>query len=534
MGKTVDEMGDQTADKTKPASASAASALNALDGRQQSQTTPDMAQLGKGLALPGLIIGLLTGIAIYGIVEYWIDENDGARLGFTALLAVATASAAYLLLAETRRFVSPLIGALFIAGLLAGPDYFMTVVDGNAQADYTPFPAIFWFGVARGLVAYLLVTLFKAMLEEGAPPPYSGVFFHGVTMPLISAGANVFAILALILLFAWARLLKEMDVTFFNELFQEPWFILPFLGAIGGLSIAMMRGQQAVLGALRYVILLFCRIAMPITAALTITLFMVLAAKGPAAVYETPAPSTIMICLAFAGMLIFNGVYQNGEAKAPALWLRLSTIVALIGFPVYALLAFHAFSLRVEEYGLTPPRVIGLAITFLAAAYSAVCIAGLVSELNWRARRWMAPVGPLNTLMAVLWVVVLTGLATPFANPWALSADSQYARIANQKTSAKEFDYGYLRFKLGPYGENALTRLEGLNNHPEATEIRAGIARARQAPSYWAYKYPDQYSPIVETPVDEGDTTEAQTPAAEAGPLDLELNPEGAPEDDPQ
>ena len=40
---------------------------------------------GKGLVLPGLIVGLLTGLAIYGVVEYWIDDMDDKPLAITVL-----------------------------------------------------------------------------------------------------------------------------------------------------------------------------------------------------------------------------------------------------------------------------------------------------------------------------------------------------------------------------------------------------------------------------------------------------------------
>lgn len=473
---------------------------------------------GKGLALPGLIVGLLTGLAVYGVVEHWIDGADDKPLPITALFFILTTAAAYLLLAETDRLFQAVGGAVVIAALFILPDFYMAVIAGDESNNLSNFPPLFWFLASRGLVAYLLVTLVKSSFEQGAPPPYREVFFHGLTLPLIAGGAKVFAGLALVLLFAWARLLKEMDVEFFNRVFQEPWFIFPFLGAVGGLSIAMMRSQQAVLGALRFILLLFCRIVMPITAVFTITFLFVLVFKGAGAFFEWWRPSVMMIGLALAGMLIFNGVYQNGEGGPPPAWLRLSTLVTLIGFPIYTGLAFYALMLRIGEYGLTPPRIAGLAIAGLVAAYSIVCIAGLLSELNWRAKRWMAPVAPLNTGMAALWIIVLTALATPLVNPWALSAQSQYARLADERVPAEEFDFGYLHFELGRYGDRALDQLLALDNHTEAAAIRAGVARARAAKSRWEYDNPG-IAP---------DSPEEDASQPESGPMGLELNPADA------
>lgn len=487
-------------------------------------TETDIRKTGKGLALPGLIVGLLTGLAVYGITEYWIDGADDKPLPITVLFFTVTTAAVYLLLAEKDRLFNAVLAAVVIAGLLVPPDYFMANLAGDETNNLSPFPPIFWFLVSRGIVVFLLATLTKASLEKGAPPPYSEVFFHGLTIPLIAGGAKLFAALALMLLFAWARLLKEMDVNFFNELFQEPWFIFPFLGAIGGLSIALMRGQQAVLGALRFIILLFCRIVMVITAIFTITFLLVLAAKGTGPIFDKPYPSAIMMGLALAGMLIFNGVYQNGEGAPPPAWLRLPTIIALIGFPIYTGLAFYAFWLRIEDYGLTPARIAGLSVNGLIGAYSIVCLAGLLTELNWGGRRWMPLVGSLNTLMALAWVVVLTALATPIVNPWAISANSQYDRIADEKVSADEFDFGYLRFELGEYGDRALERMLALTGHPEAAAIREGVERARAAKSYWEYKNPEFISSDVPVDID----TTASQPTDDDGPMSLEINPEGA------
>lgn len=449
----------------------------------------------KGLALPGLIIGLATGLAVYGVVEFWIDGRDNNPLAVTALFFIVTTAAAYLLLAEAGSLIRAAAGALVIAALLLIPDYWMANAGGDETSNVASFPVFFWFLLGRSLTAFLLITLIKAGLDGGGRrflPAYSNVFFHGLTMPLIAGGAKLFAGLALVLLFAWARLLKEMDVTFFNTLFQEPWFILPFLGAIGGLSIALMRGQQSVLNALRFILLLFCRILMVITALFTATLLLVIALKGVDVVFDRPYPSIWMMGLAIAGMLIFNGVYQNGESPPPPLWLRLPTLITLAGFPVYALLAFYAFGLRIDAYGLTPARIAGLAVNALVAAYSIVCLAGLLTEFNWRGKRWMPLVGPLNTVMAMVWIVTLAALATPLVNPWAISAQHQYSRVARQKADIEEFDFGYMRFSLGRYGDRALEKMLSLEDHPQAAAIRDGVKRARSSGSYYEYKHPER------------------------------------------
>jgi len=483
---------------------------------------------GRGFALTALIIGLVTGLAIYGLVEYWVDEVDSPRLSLTVVFFVATAPALTLLMATGGGLMRSAVFAVAIAAILAVPNYFMSVTTGNDH-NLNEFPPIFWFSLGAPLAAFIMTTLAKAALDEGTPPPYSAIFFHGITLPLIGGGAKLFAILALILLFAWAALLKSMDVAFFHNLFQEPWFILPFLGAIGGLSIAMMRAQQSVLGALRFILLLFSRIAMPIMAVFSLTFLLVLIVNGPGAILDKDLSrdfifgqtSAVILFISFFAMLVFNGVYQNGEGAPPPAWLRIATIIAIASFPIYAGLASYALWTRIGEYGLTPPRIFGAAVSALAFLYSFVCVAGLVTELNWGGKRWMPLVAKLNPIMAGIWVIVLLALATPIANPWAMSAKSQEQVLLSGKVKAADFDFGYLRFELGSHGAKVLDRLAVISAHPEAAAIREGVERARTASNRWEYRN----SGVVDEPQTE--TTAPVTPVAE--PMKLQLNPDDNP-----
>ena len=498
--------------------------------KKQAGASP--AENGRGLGLISLVVGLATGGAVYWITDRWIDASTPTPLSITTLQMIVAFAAGWLLLSERRDFLRPVVPAALIAAILAGPTWFMMSVVISRQFELVEFPVFFWFFLAAPLAFYLMLSLAKAALETGFPPKYASHYFHGLTLPLIAGGAKLFAGLSLILLFAWAALLKQMDVGFFSELFDEPWFILPFLGAIGGLSIAMIRAQQAVLGALRFILLLFSRIAMPIMALFSITFLIVLTLKGPGAILDAEfffgRPGAVILFLAFAGMLIFNGVYQNGEAAPPPAWLRLSTIIAIALFPVYTGLAAYGLVARIGEYGLTPPRIGGIAMTLLAFAYSLVLIAGLLTELNWRAPKWMPLVAPLNTVMSILWIVVLLGLSSPFLNSWSISAKSQEQLLLSGKIDAKKFDFGYLHFKLGKEGDAALARIETAENHPQIETIRGEIARARAALTYWEYKNPDLSDRELETPASKiesgGD--------AQPGPMDLDLNPDDAPVDE--
>ncbi|MEO0880765.1 MAG: DUF4153 domain-containing protein, partial [Pseudomonadota bacterium] len=257
----------------------------------------------------------------------------------------------------------------------------------------------------------------------------------------------------------------------------------------------------------------------------SVTFILVLIANGTAAVFDRAYPGATMLALALTGMLIFNGVYQNGEGKPPPLWLRLSTIITLLALPVCVGLAGYALWLRVESYGLTPPRIAGLAITGLACAYGVVGLIGVLSEIRWRTERWMPAIAPLNTAMAIVWTLVLIALASPLAHPWAISAHSQETLLLSERIDAEEFDFSYLKFRLGPYGARALDRIEAARDHPQAALIADEITRVRQAANRWEYQNPDR----VKT-----EPAPAAAPETDSGPETLDFNPADNPDIDPQ
>ena len=470
-----------------------------------------------GFALRAAAAGLLAGAAFYAIGEFWVDEVRQSRLGLTALACVATFAVVFLLLARSGSFWRGAPYALAIAVISAAPAYGVLWVLDFGE-DLHLFPALFWALVGAPMSAYLMAVFARAVLEDGAPPPYSTVFFHGLTMPLIAVGAFLIALLALVLLFAWALLMRSIDIDAFHALFQEPWFILPFLGAVGGLAIALMRRQATVLGALRYILLLASRMLTPILAVLCVTLTIAFAVNGFDAAFMRPSPAAVSLLLAFVSALVINGVYQNGESPPPGLWLRMPALVVLATIPIFAAAAAYALHLRIDAYGLTPPRVLGLAMTALAGAYGAISLAALATEFRWGANTWLPVLAPLNQVMAGLWVIAFLALATPVADPWRLSAGNQAQRLLTGSVSTEDFDFGYLRFQLGEHGERALDRLRQAEDHPEARALREGVDRARNALSYWEHQR-DAAARKAET-------------APQDGPMGLELNPSDNPDAD--
>jgi len=466
--------------------------------------------------LPATVIGAAAGLALQQIVTR-IEDADAVFPVVTAVFILAFTKA-LLLLARA--------GGWLVAGAVAAGIALLLAAVSGALADLAPdenrldmFPVGFWFVVGAPLSGFLMTTLAKAALGAGrAPPPYRAVFAAGVAIPLILASAALFSWFTVLLLFAWAQLLHLIGVDLFLDLFQTPSVMIPIGGGLGGLSIALVRGQESVLGALRFVLLLLCRIAMPVIAVFSLTFCLAVAVNGPAPIFAWERPSWLMLGLSLAAMLVFNGVHQTGEGPPPRAWLRIATLIAIATFPVYAGLAGWALWLRVAEHGLTPARIFGLAVNGLVVVYAVGLLAASLTEIGWPRKRWLPLVGPFNTAMAALWVVVLIALHTPPLDPWRMTAEDQFARFEAGETSLEDFDFAYARFRLGVHGEEILNRMTNLSGREDLAEIRAEVRKVRSRENEWDYNNLDEEaSPTPEeAPDQDGEPDNAPSPSETA------------------
>jgi hypothetical protein len=119
-----------------------------------------------------------------------------------------------------------------------------------------------------------------------------------------------------------------------------------------------------------------------------------------------------------------------------------------------ALISFYSVWLRVEQYGLTPDRV----IAFAFAAVGSIYAVGYAAAALWPGR-WMQPLQITNIIAAVAWVAVVAGMLTPLADPYRLSVENQLNRLKSGRTALAQFDFDFLKFDAGRYGELALATL---------------------------------------------------------------------------
>ncbi|MEL7492158.1 MAG: hypothetical protein AAGJ73_15725 [Pseudomonadota bacterium] len=469
-----------------------------------------------GDALAAALVGLIAGLLAYGAMQFWAAQSPRPVLAVTLLYALAMGALSFFFLAARGRVLQSALCAAVIALILTPSTFHMARAATDPMQRIAEFPVYFWFAIAGPLCAYLLASLASGLFfAENSSRKYDPVFMYGLTQPLVALCAALFSFAGVALLLAGAFMLENFGIAGAPAAVQKPWVLLPALGALAGFSIVFIRSRQGFVGGLRFFLLLLSRFVMPAIAVVNIVLLVAIAGGGLRLVLDTEFGAAALTAYGLAGLFALNGVYQNGEAGAPAAWLRVSVMASAVTAPILLAIAVYGLAYQVGGTGLTPERTILIVVAGGALLYSLGAAVSLVGALNRRGERWMPLLAPFNMAMAAVWAMAFLVLASPLADPWALSARQQTKRLLNGAPPAEDFDFGYLKFKLGRHGDAALRDLAALADHPDAETIRRGAARALAAATPWDY----------ENAAAEPARAEAPNAVETDGPMALPLNP---------
>ena len=279
-----------------------------------------------------------------------------------------------------------------------------------------------------------------------------------------------------LLLFLGAGLFDLINISIVRDIIEKAAFA--YLATCVGFALAVQITSERislVTGA-RTIALLLLGWLLPVLTLFAVAFLGSLAFTGLAPLWATGHATALLVVAGASLIVLINATYQDGsEEHVPASVLRLSARIAALALGPITVIAFYSIWLRVEQYGLTPQRVIGLAIIALGAAYAT----GYVMAAVWPGR-WLRPVETTNVAAATLCVVLIVSLLTPIADPGRLSVDDQVARLHAGRTELAKFDFDFLKFDAGRYGLDALERLAKDKSTPTSVAIAAKADEARQ------------------------------------------------------
>jgi hypothetical protein len=265
---------------------------------------------------------------------------------------------------------------------------------------------------------------------------------------------------------------------FLEQLLRESWFNIPvsaiaFASALHITDVRpdIIRGSRTlVLSLLSWLLLVLVVIVGGFLASLPFT--------GLGLLWATRSATPILLGVAALKIVFVNAVFKGGPSSDPApRVLRVCMRISCLMLPVLVILATYALALRIEQYGLTPHRILACAETFVAYFYAIGYAWAALARTDTLAR-----IAPVNVITAWVSVAVLVAVFTPLADPARLSVDSQVDRLLAGRVEPDKFDYDFLRYESAKYGRQALARLQGETQATNAAAVRELSTQAARQP----------------------------------------------------
>ncbi len=171
--------------------------------------------------------------------------------------------------------------------------------------------------------------------------------------------------------------------------------------------------------------------------------------------WDTNNATLLLLNAAAVMILLINAAFQSGTPPENAL---IRTIVRFSAFPLLGVVCLAALGLwlRVDQYGLTPARVLAGAQLLVVSVYAFGYVAAAVKP-----GPWMDWVKPVNIAGAAFVAAMLVALMTPIADPARLSVANQMARLDSGRVDPDDFDFGFLGSdRSRHWGQTALATLK--------------------------------------------------------------------------
>ncbi len=258
------------------------------------------------------------------------------------------------------------------------------------------------------------------------------------------------------------------------------WITSGLVFAVGahlaGADIGLTRGARQIgLMLLSWLAVLMTAIL----AAFLIALFF----TGLQPLWDTGRATVLLLNAAATMIFLINAAYQDGGVANTAF---MRTTIRFAAVPLGGIVGLAAIGLwlRVDQYGLTPARVLAATELVIVSVYALGYAAAAAKP-----GQWMALVQPVNIGAAILVAALLSVLMTPILSPARVSVADQVSRLERGVVEPDEFDFGFLASRrAGEWGERALERFAARSGTPRDERI----ALLAQNPGSQGYNFTEQ------------------------------------------
>lgn len=309
-------------------------------------------------------------------------------------------------------------------------------------------------GFAAGLSLPLFQTGFHRFRWQTS---YADTHYHVWTNAISAGGALAFTGLSWIVLFLVSRLLDLVGIPL-DKLIGDAWFGWTFSGAAFGAALGVLRNQLKIIGTLQSLVLsVFSLLAVPVALAVVIFLAAVIV-SGPGVLWDaTDSATPLLLAIAAGSFVLVNAVVRDdAESMSGNAALRIAARVLALGILPLTVFAAISMGVRINQHGLSPERLWGLAAIVVAVVFGVAYFVDMVR--GWKVN-WPERLRGSNLKLAVGAALYALVLALPVLNFGAISTSSQLARLDSGAVPAEEFDFDALKWDFGEPGREALAQL---------------------------------------------------------------------------
>lgn len=416
----------------------------------------------SALAGLGIVILCVLSVVLPSGLSKVIDSQ---ALTFAAFACLTSGVFLFSMLWEPGKFLPALtlsVGAGFVLSLLG---YFAA---GRFSPGEMPDVTLVIFFIGQAL--FLLVGLLPYLQNRRATGIWSWkaayIFTQAWNNGVLIYCSLMFSALLFAAFLAALKLAQSLEIDFFKGFTLSTTEFLALIAAGFGLGIAQFRVAPESFLKLRAIFGKIAQVSAAILIPVSVGFLILVLAVGVARYTQVSALAPVLMPLAVLGLLITNTYLYDNRGKEGRRFLHYAVLMLQPVLVILTALACYALYQRIAQYGLTPTRIGG---AFVALVLLLHCLGGFASMIFWN--RWVEICRRTRSLVTLTAVGVVALSLTPVADPFVLSAASQYRVIASGKVAPEEYDFHYLRRKLGDPGLQALARLRSEPGEASATVI---------------------------------------------------------------
>src|SRR5262245_44626058 len=264
-----------------------------------------------------------------------------------------------------------------------------------------------------------------------------------------------------------AELFHLIKIKFLAELLSKSWFSIPAMTLAFAYAIHVTDARADLVRGAQTLALTLLSWLLPILTLMAVAFLLALPFTGLEPLWSTRRATSILLGAAAALAFLINAAYQDLRPENPVVAvIRYASIVAAVILVPLVALATYGLTLRVEQYGWTPERIIVSACIAVGA-----CLALGYWLAVARPRVSLRTLETTNIVAAFIILGAILALLTPIADPARLSVADQVARLESGRTPPERLDFVFLRFGSGRYGVQALERLKQKQDGSDAARI---------------------------------------------------------------